>query len=54
MRIDKACLVAAIAGLGIAFAAPQDPLFQVRVDVPLVSVDARVSDSRAQPMTSLA
>jgi Ca-activated chloride channel family protein len=54
MRIDKACLVAVIAGVGITFAAAQDPVFQVRVDVPLVSVDVRVNDSRGQPVTTLA
>jgi VWFA-related protein len=31
----------------------QEPAFQVRVDVPLVSVDVRVTDSRNQPMTTL-
>ena len=31
----------------------QDPVFQLRVDVPLVSVDVKVLDSRGQPMTSL-
>lgn len=36
---------------GIAFG--QDPTLQLRVDVPLVSVDVKVSDARGQPMTSL-
>lgn len=45
MRLGKAFLIAAILG--------QDPVFQLRVDVPLVSVDVKVLDSRGQPMTSL-
>jgi Ca-activated chloride channel homolog len=53
MQIVKACLIAAIAGTAIAASPAQEPLFQVRVDVPLVSVDVRVNDSRGQPMTTL-
>ena len=32
----------------------QEPEFQLRVDVPLVSVDVRVVDSRGEPLTTLA
>ena len=45
MRLGKAFLIAAVF--------VQDPVFQLRVDVPLVSVDVKVLDSRGQPMTSL-
>ena len=45
MRLGQAFLIAAVLG--------QDPVFQLRVDVPLVSVDVKVLDSRGQPMTSL-
>ncbi|HET9219985.1 MAG TPA: VWA domain-containing protein, partial [Terriglobia bacterium] len=31
----------------------QEPEFQLRVDVPLVSVDVRVFNSRGEPMTTL-
>jgi len=54
MRFVNAFVIAAIAGIGMVSASAQEPLFQVRVDVPLVSVDVRVTDSRNQPMTSLA
>src|SRR5678815_804402 len=56
MRFVNALLAAAIAGLGIASASAvlgQEPAYQLRVDVPLVSVDVRVNDSRGQPLTSL-
>jgi VWFA-related protein len=52
MRFVHALLVAAIAGIGITSPA-QEPVYQLRVDVPLVSVDVRVTDSGGQPMTSL-
>src|SRR5688572_16939028 len=42
---------------GAAWAASgrtQEPEFQLRVDVPLVSVDVRVVDSRGEPLTTLA
>ena len=45
MRLGEAFLIAAVLG--------QDPVFQLQVDVPLVSVDVKVLDSRGQPMTSL-
>ena len=53
MRFVNAFVVAAIAGIGMAFALAQEPLYQLRVDVPLVSVDVRVTDASNQPMTSL-
>jgi VWFA-related protein len=53
MRYANALLVAAISSIGIATAPAQEPVYQLRVDVPLVSVDVRVNDSRGQPMTSL-
>jgi VWFA-related protein len=53
MRIVKSFLVAVIAGIGILSATGQEPTLQLRVDVPLVSVDVRVNDSRGEPMTSL-
>jgi VWFA-related protein len=45
MRLGEAFLIAAVL--------LQDPVLQLRVDVPLVSVDVKVLDSRGQPMTSL-
>src|SRR5262245_51703722 len=53
MRLANIVLVAAIAGIRIASAPAQEPVYQLRVDVPLVSVDVRVNDSRGQPLTSL-
>jgi VWFA-related protein len=53
MLFAKTLLVAAIAGIGTASAPAQEPVYQLRVDVPLVSVDVRVSDSRGQPLTTL-
>ena len=45
MRLGAAFLIAVVL--------LQDPVLQLRVDVPLVSVDVKVLDSRGQPMTSL-
>ena len=53
MRFVNAFVVAAIACIGMASAPAQEPLYQLRVDVPLVSVDVRVTDASNQPMTSL-
>jgi len=53
MRYANALLVTAISSIAIATAPGQEPVYQLRVDVPLVSVDVRVNDSRGQPMTSL-
>jgi VWFA-related protein len=53
MRLANALLVAAIAGIGITSAPGQEPVYQLSVDVPLVSVDVRVNDSRGQPLRSL-
>src|SRR5436190_17947598 len=38
---------------GIAMLAAQDPVYTVRVDVGLVSLDVTVMDSQHQPITSL-
>jgi len=53
MKFVNAFVVAAIAGIGMASARAQEPLYQLRVDVPLVSVDVRVTDASNQSMTSL-
>jgi len=53
MRFVSSLLVAAIACIGISSVTAQEPVYQLRVDVPLVSVDVRVNDSRGQPLASL-
>lgn len=48
-------LVTTVLGVGVLAISlsAQDPVYTLRVDVPLVSVDVKVLDSRDQPMTSL-
>ena len=49
-RIGVGWIIVALAAVSLS---AQEPVFTLRVDVPLVSVDVRVLDSRQQPMTSL-
>jgi VWFA-related protein len=53
MSFTRTLLMVAAAAAAASSATAQEPAFQVRVDVPLVSVDVRVTDSRGQPMTTL-
>src|SRR5262245_48576086 len=50
MRFPRAALILFLGGI----AAPaQDPVFQFKVDVPLVSLDVTVTDPRGRPISSL-
>jgi VWFA-related protein len=53
MRLLEKLLLGAAAAAWVASGRAQEPEFQLRVDVPLVSVDVRVINSRGEPMTSL-
>ena len=53
MRLRHVSLFLAAATAWAVLVLAQEPAFQLRVDVPLVAVDVRVTDSRGNPMTSL-
>ena len=53
MRFIHALAIGVGAVAGAVSLAAQEPVYTLRVDVPLVSVDVKVLDSRDQPMTSL-
>src|SRR5690349_7384608 len=53
MRLFRLVLLGLIGAFGAATSAAQEPVYAMRVNVGLVSLDVTVMDAQNQPMTSL-